>query len=67
MLFTFCFLLLVNIPSYHSPSRAGIYIYIFVVVVVVVVFVFVFFCFFHKTPFYFRSFDFVDFVVIVKV
>ena len=35
---TFCFLLPVNIASYHSPSRAGI---------------FFFFFFFHKTPFIF--------------
>ena len=38
VLFTFCFLLHVNIPSYHSPSRAGIF---FIVI------------YFHKTPFIF--------------
>ena len=38
VLFTFFFLLLVNIPSYHSPSRAGVF---FIII------------YFHKTPFIF--------------
>jgi len=41
VLFTFCFLLLVNIPSYHSPSRPGVF---FIIIIII---------YLHKTPFIF--------------